>query len=543
MIVTLQIISSVALLLWGLRMVRTGIMRSYGAILRRWAKNSEGQIISPFLSGVLVAIALQSSMATVMIAATFTAQNVISSATALFIMLGADVGTALAVLIVSQKIILVSPIFIIIGVFGFLSTKDNKKRGVSRAFIGIGLILLSLSMIRETAGIFTSNPDFTDIIAILADYTFIILILGIIITYITHSSLAIVLLTASLVIAGTLNIIVAFHLVLGANVASGILPVIANWKANKNARIPTTANLIIRILGVTLAYIFANNIINLFNPIINNSFIPIALHITLNVVVALVGLCTAKQFLKLANKILHDDVSNENFIEPKYLDSSSLSSPSHALANAKRESLVMAEITRDMLAGVYIVLKNDDAIKQKEIIETDDTVDRLFTAIKLYVAQILQRELSQENTAKAMDLLNFTANIEHIGDVIDTGLMALAGKKIKHQLKFSDDGWNEIETLLESIITNFDLTITMFISDDIDLARQLYSSKSDIRDMERYSIETHYTRLARGHTDTIATSSLHLDALRDLKRINSHLTAIAYPILLAEDDDAENKPK
>lgn len=533
MTLLVQILGAVALLLWGLRMVRTGVMRSYGAVLKRWARGAEGKTVAPFVSGLFVAVALQSSTATAMIAASFSAQNVIATGTAFLIMLGADVGTALAVLVASQKIAFISPVLLIIGVFGFLSTESSKGRGVSRAFIGLGLILLALSLIGTSAKVLTGDAEFIGILNIISSNSLLLVILGILITYIAHSSLAIVLLTVGLVISGTFTVESGIFLVLGANIGSGLLPVIANWGSSKAARIPVTANLMIRTLGVVITYYMVDLLIVEFAKQFPLSFIPVALHVALNIGVAFIGIITSRLFITAANHLLPEDPDDAGIIGPKYLDDDLLSSTSQALACAKREALAMADVTQDMLRGVYIVLKHDSPEKRKAISSMDDTVDRLFNAIKLYVAEILQRELSEEETKKALDLLGFTANMEHIGDIIDTGLMGLAAKKIKHQSQFSDEGWKEIEQLHEAVSNNFELGINTYISDDPELARELYQTKPNIRDLERHSIETHFERLGSGHADTLTTSSLHLDVLRDLKRINSHLTSIAYPVLLA----------
>lgn len=539
----INILGSVALLLWGLRMVRTGVMRSYGSVLKRWARRAEGRIFAPFISGLLVAIALQSSTATAMIAASFSAQNVMATSTAFLIMLGADVGTALAVLVASQKIAALVPILLTIGVFGFLSSQSSKVRGISRAFTGLGLILLSLSLIGTNAQELTSNAEFVAILDILSSHPSLLLIVGLIMTYLAHSSLAIVLLTVGLVAAGTFEVQVGIYLVLGANLGSGLLPVIANWQSSKNARLPVTANLAIRAFGVGVAYFCVGILIEQLSLYVPMTMIPISVHIVLNVCVACFGLFTLSLFIKMADHILPDDQHDAAVIGPKYLDEHLLTSTGEALACAKREALAMADLTQDMLRGVNIVLKFDSDEKRRGISKMDDDVDRLFNAIKLYAAQILQRELSEDETKRAMDILSFTANLEHIGDIIDTGLMGLAAKKIKQQSQFSKEGWTEIEQLLEAVSNNFELAINTFVSDDADLARQLIQTKPVVSELERNSIETHFQRLGSGHADTLTTSSLHLDVLRDLKRINSHLTSIAYPVLLAAGEEPKTSWK
>ena len=126
----IELLGSIALLLWGLRMVRTGVMRSYGNNLKRLARRSEGRVIPALTSGLVVAALLQSSTATVLIAASFSGQGLISIGTAFITMLGADVGTSVAVLIASQKFTTVAPFLLALGVFGFIGSKINKWQNV-----------------------------------------------------------------------------------------------------------------------------------------------------------------------------------------------------------------------------------------------------------------------------------------------------------------------------------------------------------------------------------------------------------------------------
>jgi phosphate:Na+ symporter len=191
----------------------------------------------------------------------------------------------------------------------------------------------------------------------------------------------------------------------------------------------------------------------------------------------------------------------------------------------------------------YPVLRDNDAQLLDVITAKDDDVDRLYDAIKIYLARVMQRELSEEESGRAQEILSFTSNMEHIGDIVEGGLMELATKKIKLRAHFSESGLSEIETMHEMVAASFDLAINTFVSGDVELARQLYDAKIEIRDLERKTLAAHFERLGKGMTESIATSSLHLDLVRDLKRINSHLTAIAYPVLKASGEVPRTKWK
>ena len=216
-------------------------------------------------------------------------------------------------------------------------------------------------------------------------------------------------------------------------------------------------------------------------------------------------------------------------------------SPAVALACATRETLRVGDVIREMLRGTIDVFRNDDAMLRKDIEALDDEVDSLYEAIKLYLARLTREELDPDESERSIEILSFTTNLEHVGDIIDKNLMELAAKKARAKVTFSDAGMEEIEALHSDVVANMELALNVFITGDLDLARRLLAQKAEIRDKERRSTEHHFARIRDGWTESIDSSSLHLDILRDLKRINSHLTSVAYPILESADELAVSR--
>ena len=547
-----ELLGSIALLLWGLRMVRTGVMRAYGTSLKRLAQHAENRILPAFGAGFFVAALLQSSTSTALIAAAFSGQGILSTTSAFIIILGADVGTAIAVIIASQKLAALTPFLLAVGVFGFLLVTNSKKQNIFRAISGLGLILLALSMISTTATQLSSSEDFLLVVRVLETQPIILMMFALLMTYVAHSSLAIVLLASGFFATGMVGLEGGLVLVLGANLGSGLLPVITNWNSNLEARIPVVANLLVRTFGVIVAFPLINTLVKQVSSWISTELIPFAaqqgidiasllpvhlapaaFHLALNLSVALFGVIFAKLILRVTTGVLPSNQNEEDKSKPKYLDFSDFSSPAVSLACAKRETLNMADITQKMLRLALPVLRdNDDELRQL-VTSMDDIVDRLYIEIKLYIARILQEELTKDESQLALDLLSFTTNMEHVGDIIDGGLMTLAGKKITDQIQFSKAGLAEISDMHQVVFSNFELAVSTYISGDSDLAHQLYETKAEMRKLEKHSVFTHLERLGTGVPDSLATSSLHIDAVRDLKRINSHVTTIAYPVLNA----------
>lgn len=543
-----ELSGSIALLLWGLRMVKTGILRAYGAKLKRLAMQTEGRVIPALSAGLLVAALLQSSTATALIVSSFSGQGILSISAAFITILGADVGTAIAAIIASQKITFLSPLLLTIGVFGYKLSSKSKRQNMFRAVTGLSLILLALSIISKTAVHLSTYNAFIEMVRLIETLPFILLIFSLLFTYLAHSSLAIVLLSTGFVASGLLNIESGLVMVLGANIGSGLLPVLATWGENVNTRIPVVTNLLVRIVNVGIVYsaliwliasdiepYTLNTLISYleFTLHISNDFLPLAFHLILNIFVALFGLLLLKPLTSLVTAILPPSKEENVEIKPLYLDKNSTNTPVAALACAKREILVQAGIVQNMLRQSLTVFNGNDEELRKEIIAMDDSVDTLYSAIKLYIAEILQGKLTEQESQQALDLLGFTTNMEHIGDIVDVSLMELAGRKIEHQSQFSEEGLAEISSMHQAVTNNFEITVNTFISSDCDLARLLYESKTEVQKIENDSVSKHLQRIGLGLPDSLGTSALHLDILRDFKRINSHLTATAYPVLIA----------
>ena len=556
MTLLLELSGSIALLLWGLRMVRTGVLRAYGTQLKRLALQAEGRIIPAFSAGLLVAALLQSSTATALIASSFSGQGIVSMSAAFIIILGADVGTAIAAIIASQKITVLSPLLLTIGVFGYKSTSKSKRKNLFRAFSGLGMILLALSLISKTATHLATYEEFIAIVRLIETVPFMLLVFSLLFTYVAHSSLAIVLLTSGFVVSGLLNVESGLVMVLGANLGSGLLPVLASWGDNLKARVPVVTNLLVRLVGVVFTYyalawligyntdpFTLNLLINYLEQKlhISNEFLPLAFHLSLNIFVALFGLLFSKPLTTMVIGMLPPSKETDIQIKPLYLDENTIASPATALACAKREILAQADIVQNMLRQSLLVFNSNDNDLRQEIIAMDDSVDILYNAIKLYIAKTLQGELTELESQQALDLLSFTTNMEHIGDIVDGSLMELAGRKIEQQTYFSKEGFAEITSIHEAVSTNFETAVNTFISGDCELARLLYESKAEVKNIESNSVSMHLQRIGLGLPDSLGTSSLHLDVLRDYKRINSHLTANAYPVLIASGELPQRK--
>jgi phosphate:Na+ symporter len=193
----------------------------------------------------------------------------------------------------------------------------------------------------------------------------------------------------------------------------------------------------------------------------------------------------------------------------------------------------MGDFVQTMLHESIEALMTDDRKLVSAVERMDNVVDKLHEAIKLYVTQLTRESLEAAEGRRAMEIISFAINLEHIGDIIDKNLMEIAKKKIKNRLKFSGEGAAELQTFHRRVFANLQLALGVFISGDVKIARQLIAEKVAIREVEQAAAEAHFARLREGRPASVETSSLHIDILRDLKRIHSHICSVAYPALEA----------
>ena len=192
----------------------------------------------------------------------------------------------------------------------------------------------------------------------------------------------------------------------------------------------------------------------------------------------------------------------------------------------------MGEYVESMVEGFVPAMKDRDVKKIVQLTKTEELIDQLYEDIKLYVAKIARQEVDEPESHRIAEIMSFTTNLENIGDIAEN-MLELTSTMAKNQLCFSDEGAADLLELHKSIASNLTLSMAVFMSGDIEVARQLVSAKREINELERTLVERHLERLREGRPESIETSTIHMDMLHNLRRIHSHITAVAYPILEA----------
>lgn len=528
----INILSGVALLVWGTHIVRSGVLRVFGANLRGILSASVANRFHAFLAGLGVTGLVQSSSATAVITASFVSQNLMPLAPALAIMLGADVGTSLVVQVFSFDLSWLAPLAIGIGVVLHLSRKGTRIGQIGRVSIGVGLILLALQMIMNAARPLSQAPGIQVILSSISGDPMLDILVGAVFAVAFWSSLAVVLLTAAFAASGLIGLKMALFIVLGANLGSAILALLATSGTGPSGRRVALGNICFKLIGCVITVLLLGNIENLLSHIDPApGRIVVNFHLLFNLLLAACLIGFTGPVARLAEHLMPDHPRRQTSAAPKHLDVGALDTPALATSNAARETLRIGDLIETMLNGLLTVIKTQDAKLAVEIRRMDDDVDELYTAIKMYLTQISREALDEKESRRWTDIISLTINLEQIGDIIENIVDDVANKMIAHRLAFSGAGMAELCEMHGRLISNLRMGLNVFLNGDLKSAELLLAQKVEFREMGLAFADSHLHRLAGQSLQTIETSALHLDIINDFKRINSHICSIAYPIL------------
>ncbi len=533
--VLINLIGGVLLLLWGIRAIRTGVMRGFGSDIRDFMSRLSANRLTSCFTGSVLGTVLQSTTATALLACSFVASEQLSLSSGLALMLGADVGATIAARIFSTGVSGLWPLAFLMGylLFNFAGDERATMRNSGRILLGFGLVLLALQQIGLGVVLVGQSETIRELIVAASSEPIIAVLTGALVTWIIHSSLATILLVVALASSGIVGPEAFLPYVLGINLGAALPAISASAGLSVEARRLPVGNLLFRAVGVAVtvpALPWLRQWLVELSP--DPGLQIIYGHMLFNLAICLLFLPTIRPMAALLKSLMPTDVlDNEDSWAPRRLDAALYETPSVALGTAARESLRMGDLVEQMLADTLTALKGNNLALQKNIIENDDKVDLLHESVKLFLTRLTKGELDSADSLRAIDIITFTTNLEHVGDIIDKNLMDLVEKKSRDNLEFSSEGWQELSDMHHRIMDTLKLSLSVFMSQDFDDARELVARKDQFRALELKSVELHLERLRSSEIKSIQTSALHLDILRDFKRINSHLTSAAYPIL------------
>jgi phosphate:Na+ symporter len=533
--VIINLLGGIALLLWGVRMVRTGVMRAWGDRLKNFIEHRVGNRVSAFTAGGIATAILGSGTAMTLIVAGLAASGAIGTALGLAVLLGADVGSAIVSSVFasgSSFTLWASPLLLFVGYLVHSWSAELRPHNMGRILIGLGLMLLSLTLIKQASAPLSTATLFHEVLGAVGREPLLAFLIGAVLTWMFHSSLAVILLIATFLANGSLEIAGALSFILGINFGGGLPAVTATMAQSPAARRLPLANLmcrgIIAILGIAFIERITPHVELLpLGPIET----AVGFHAGFNVLVALVFLPLAGLVAKLMSRLLPDDPGDKDRLaSPRYLDTKAVKMPAMALANVLLETVRMTELLERMFDTALDALRSGSIEALKQLKPMDDRVNVYQTQLQAYLSDLAQEQLSSEESRRALELTLYISNLEHAGDVIQLNLKDRIEAKARESISFTPEENTALEDLCRIIHENMRLATAVLSSGDIDGASRLISQKDAFREIQNEVLDRHFKLGARGKGEALRRSALYVDMIRDLNRINALVVSAGYPI-------------
>ena len=529
----LNLAGAIALLLWGVHMVQSGVQRAFGPDLRRFLAHALGGRVRAAAAGLGVTAVLQSSTATGLMIASFASAGFVALVPALAAMLGANVGTTLIVQALSFDVSRISPLLIVAGVAMFRAG-GSRTRDVGRVAIGLGLMLIALSQLLEIVTPYEDVPSLRILMGAIATDRLISIAFGALIAWAAHSSVAVALLVMSFTEKGVIPLDAALALMIGANIGTALNPLLEGARNGDAAgRRVVVGNVLTRLVGAAVALPLLSPIgIHLVQIEPNFSRAVADFHTGFNLVVALVFLPLLTPLARLLERLMPARVSLADPSRPLYLDEAALEAPSLALGHAAREALRMVDVLDSMIESAADALRLGDREAMARARRQDDVLDALNAEIKRYLTRLDPESLTDEEHRRIESVLAFCLNLEAAGDVVERNISSFAGKLVKRGAALPPGADREMQDAFGAVRANLRSAASVFTTGDRRAARVLSQQKAEFRRREAEALRSHLAQLRSG--DFGGPQAAPLDLMRDIKRLNDHLVAgAAYPVLEA----------
>jgi phosphate:Na+ symporter len=536
--VIIELLGGIAILLWGVRMVRTGIMRGWGDRLKQFIQQRLSNNISAFFSGGMATAALGSATAMALIVAGLAGSGAIGTSIGLAVLLGADVGSALVSGVFassSSYALWVSPLLLFAGYVTFSASSEFRPHNFGRMLIGFGLMLMSLKLIVGATVPLREASLFHGALSAIGREPLLAFIAGAVLAWLCHSTLAVILLIASFLANGSLDIAGALSFILGVNCGGGLPAVTATLQMPPEARRLPLANLFCRGTVSIILLAFVSRIAPYLTQL------PIGLvekavlfHAGFNLLAALIYLPFTRSVANLMRRIVPDlKQAPDNLSQPRYLDQMAFATPSVALSNAAIETVRMSELLDRMFDMAMVALRSGSLEKLKELKALDERLNRYQASVHGYLSDLTQAELEKKDTKRALEIMLYASNLEHAGDVIHLNLVDRIKAKAKQSINFSVEQHASLDDLCLIISQSLRLATGVLTSSDVDGARRLIEQKNTFRTLENKIIDEHFRDSGKARGSSLRKSALFVDMIRDLHRINSHIVSAGYPIIEA----------
>ena len=536
----------VAAMMLGMKIMGAALEHVAGGGMKKMLGRITGNRFAGVGVGIAVTSIIQSSTATTVMLVGFVNIGLLTLVQATNVIMGANIGTTVTAHIVSLSgvgNIDIGAIAAMIGCVGVLMAmllKNEKVVNIGNILGGLGLIFVGLEFISTYAKaimfIDSKTPyDWVQAIFQADHFPLLLVLIGIVLTALVHSSSTITSLMVILASIGVLTFENALFLALGSNIGTCITSIMSSAGTHVNAKRTAVVHLLFNTFGCLIfivpLWILKSQITGIFASISNDVGQQIAIfHTLFNVITTAVLLPFSKQVVKLACLIVKDvnvDEESEKY-NFQYIDNRLLTTPAIAAGNMKKEIVRMGEFAKANINNAIEMLLDEKIDNTSVIRDKEDIINHLNKNITAYLTKLMGKDLSDEDDKKIGSYYHVVSDIERIGDYAEN-IMEYAMRLREEELAMSDEAKEELKQLTDKFNTLYDYAITAFDDRNLTLLTKVEEVEESVDEYSHELENRHIERVKKGAC-TAQTGSIFLQTVSNLERVSDHITNVAFSI-------------
>jgi phosphate:Na+ symporter len=498
--------------------------------MRRTLHNFTGNPFKGVLVGTGITSLIQSSSATTVMVVGFVNAGLMTLTQALGVIFGANIGTTITAQLIAFRLTDYALPIIGLGMFTIFLAKKKRHKYVGEFLLGFGILFLGLNILTSVVKPLGQYPAFNNTLLSFSRNPLLGVLAGAAVTAIVQSSSVATGMVLSLAMANLIDLKAAIPLVFGCNIGTCVTALIACIGAGISARRASLAHIMFNLMGVLIFLPFVGFFQNLVSRTSGDLARQIAnAHTLFNLLNTLIFLPFIPLFVSLLTKIIPGKEGEEIEYLPKYLDRHLLNTPPIAIEAAIKEIIRTLGLTQRMVGMAMNSLINNDSKSLEKITRGEEAVDSLREAITNYLVELMQRELSQEESRKIPALIHVINDVERIGDHAEN-LRDLAQQKIDNRMPFSHMAVEELKNMYEEINRMIACSVNALELNSIDEAKLVLGRECQINTLRDRLKDNHVKRLEQRQCHVLS-GVVFLDIISNLEKIGDHLNNVAQAVM------------
>ncbi len=539
----------VVAMMFGMKIMGQGLEKFAGTKMKAML----GKVTTNRFAGVGVGIAvtsiIQSSTATTVMLVGFVNIGLLTLVQAANVIMGANIGTTVTAHIVSLSgvgSIDVGAIAAIIGFFGLMASmllKNEKIKNIGNILAGLGLLFVGLEFISTYAKLimFTTDANGNKIpydwaYAIFQGdhFPLLLVLVGIVLTALVHSSSTITSLMVVLASLGVLSFDNALFLALGSNIGTCITSIMSSIGTCTNAKRTAVVHLMFNTIGCLIfiapIWIWSDNVTRFFESMSQDVGQQIAIfHTLFNIITTIILFPFMKYVVKLTCLLVRDkEEKQETEMRLQYLDNLLMETPTVAVGNIRKELVRMSEFAKTNLNLSMQMLFDEKLDHSEEIASNEKTINYLNHSITAFMTKVMSKELTVEDDKKIGSYFHVVSDLERVGDYSEN-IMEYAIRLRQEELKFSKEAVSELKNTLNIVNELFEVAMEAFDKRDVSKISRVYELEEMV-DEQTEILEGKHIERVKGGKCAAQIGSVYLQTVSNLERVGDHITNVAQSI-------------